>query len=217
MKSLLAGIVLIIVIGLGGFIYRNVAERTGGPGQIACTADAKLCPDGTGVGRTGPSCEFASCPSPNVELAEAHLAFALPEGYERATSTGGNALATYRKHTDSDSVFHTLTISRYQIPEGKSADDVILSHTVYEPADLPAEDFSKFTTETIGAHSFRNTVIERFEGVIESRYYLARQDDVIAFQVVEHDVTNWTDSELSLDMLPEHGALRALLETLQSP
>ena len=27
-----------------------------------CTADAKICPDGSGVGRTGPNCEFAPCP-----------------------------------------------------------------------------------------------------------------------------------------------------------
>lgn len=29
---------------------------------IACTADAKICPDGSAVGRTGPNCEFAQCP-----------------------------------------------------------------------------------------------------------------------------------------------------------
>lgn len=29
----------------------------------ACTQDAKICPDGTGVGRTGPNCEFAPCPA----------------------------------------------------------------------------------------------------------------------------------------------------------
>ena len=29
---------------------------------IACTADAKICPDGSGVGRVGPDCEFAACP-----------------------------------------------------------------------------------------------------------------------------------------------------------
>lgn len=28
-----------------------------------CTADAKICPDGSGVGRTGPKCEFAPCPT----------------------------------------------------------------------------------------------------------------------------------------------------------
>jgi len=30
--------------------------------QIACTMEAKLCPDGSAVGRTGPNCEFAPCP-----------------------------------------------------------------------------------------------------------------------------------------------------------
>jgi hypothetical protein len=29
----------------------------------ACPADAKQCPDGTFVGRVGPHCEFAACPS----------------------------------------------------------------------------------------------------------------------------------------------------------
>jgi len=29
---------------------------------VVCTADAKICPDGTGVGRVGPNCEFAPCP-----------------------------------------------------------------------------------------------------------------------------------------------------------
>jgi hypothetical protein len=29
---------------------------------VACTMDAKICPDGTAVGRVGPSCEFAPCP-----------------------------------------------------------------------------------------------------------------------------------------------------------
>jgi hypothetical protein len=29
----------------------------------ACTTDAKMCPDGSAVGRTGPNCEFAECPA----------------------------------------------------------------------------------------------------------------------------------------------------------
>lgn len=29
---------------------------------VGCTLDAKICPDGTSVGRTGPNCEFAPCP-----------------------------------------------------------------------------------------------------------------------------------------------------------
>lgn len=31
------------------------------PGDVACTDDAKKCPDGSFVGRTGPSCEFKPC------------------------------------------------------------------------------------------------------------------------------------------------------------
>ena|SRR3990170_868408 len=30
--------------------------------QIACTMDAKICPDGSSVGRIAPNCEFAPCP-----------------------------------------------------------------------------------------------------------------------------------------------------------
>jgi len=30
--------------------------------QVACTMEAKLCSDGSYVGRTGPNCEFAKCP-----------------------------------------------------------------------------------------------------------------------------------------------------------
>jgi hypothetical protein len=34
------------------------------PSVKACTQEAKLCPDGSYVGRTGPNCEFAPCPTP---------------------------------------------------------------------------------------------------------------------------------------------------------
>lgn len=31
--------------------------------KAACTQEAKLCPDGSSVGRTGPNCEFSPCPN----------------------------------------------------------------------------------------------------------------------------------------------------------
>ena len=34
------------------------------PFPVACTMDAKICPDGSSVGRSGPKCEFAPCPTP---------------------------------------------------------------------------------------------------------------------------------------------------------
>lgn len=36
------------------------------PQLIFCTADAKQCPDGSFVGRTGPNCEFAECVAMNA-------------------------------------------------------------------------------------------------------------------------------------------------------
>lgn len=33
------------------------------PAPLACTMEAKICPDGSAVGRQGPSCEFAACPT----------------------------------------------------------------------------------------------------------------------------------------------------------
>jgi len=33
-----------------------------GDRQTACTMEARLCPDGSAVGRAGPNCEFSPCP-----------------------------------------------------------------------------------------------------------------------------------------------------------
>lgn len=37
---------------------------------IACTQEAKLCPDGSYVGRSGPKCEFAACQSADLNETE---------------------------------------------------------------------------------------------------------------------------------------------------
>lgn len=39
-----------------------IIKNTGNT-AVACRSDAKLCPDGSAVGRTGPNCEFADCPT----------------------------------------------------------------------------------------------------------------------------------------------------------
>ncbi len=39
--------------------FADILEKT----PVACSMEAKLCPDGSGVGRTGPNCEFAPCPA----------------------------------------------------------------------------------------------------------------------------------------------------------
>lgn len=45
----------------------------GGGDQIFCTQDAKMCPDGSYVGRVGPNCEFAPCPGAATEGAAENI------------------------------------------------------------------------------------------------------------------------------------------------
>lgn len=53
------------IVVLGGYIalakYQQIWPFASK--GIACTTEAKICPDGTSVGRTGPNCEFTACPS----------------------------------------------------------------------------------------------------------------------------------------------------------
>ncbi|KKU91074.1 MAG: hypothetical protein UY23_C0004G0019 [Candidatus Jorgensenbacteria bacterium GW2011_GWA1_48_11] len=59
MKILLSLLVaLLIIVGL--YYLAGPALRRAEP--VACTEEAKLCADGSAVGRTGPNCEFAACP-----------------------------------------------------------------------------------------------------------------------------------------------------------
>ncbi len=61
-KYLLALLVIIVITFVGVFTSRKVNLNDSG-GNIACTMDAKICPDGSSVGRSGPRCEFAQCPT----------------------------------------------------------------------------------------------------------------------------------------------------------
>ncbi|MDD5430653.1 MAG: hypothetical protein PHP03_00255 [Candidatus Pacebacteria bacterium] len=50
-----------IILAIGGGVYYWQTNKSSN--QTACTMEAKICPNGTAVGRTGPSCEFAECPN----------------------------------------------------------------------------------------------------------------------------------------------------------
>jgi len=217
MKQLIAGIILIFVVGVGAFLYRNAIERPGMPtNETACTMEAKVCPDGTSVGRSGPSCAFAPCALPNVEVADKQVAFAIPAGYvadENAYGADPSLIAAFMKPASSGS--HSLIVRSYPIASGQDADSVLLENTRYQPSDMQATDFSRFGNIIVNGKSFRSTVIERFEGQVHSAYYLIRANDVLRFEITEHDVLSWTDPNLVVEDLPEHKALLLMLGTLQ--
>lgn len=56
----LAGTVVLAGVAIGNLYFSKSPESSRG---TACTAEAKICPDGTAVGRTGPNCKFAACPT----------------------------------------------------------------------------------------------------------------------------------------------------------
>ena len=67
-------IALVAILGVGAyFIFSGDSEGVNNPdvnatstasstGTTFCTMDARMCPDGTYVGRTGPNCQFV-CPT----------------------------------------------------------------------------------------------------------------------------------------------------------
>jgi len=58
---LVFGIVIIVIAGLLAIMSQSVRNSVEPPVQRACTDEAKICPDGSAVGRTGPNCEFSPC------------------------------------------------------------------------------------------------------------------------------------------------------------
>jgi hypothetical protein len=83
MKTYITGIIVavIAITAVGGvYLYKTNQKDTGG---IACTMEAKICPDGSAVGRTGPNCEFAECPQGVTYKNEEYgLAVSLPGSWE---------------------------------------------------------------------------------------------------------------------------------------
>lgn len=73
---ILIAIVLVVIALLAAIAYAIGMQFVGNKGSLlgpytppsatACTEEAKLCPDGSAVGRTGPNCEFEACPVVNA-------------------------------------------------------------------------------------------------------------------------------------------------------
>lgn len=66
--AIIGGGVLLIILVVTTMYSLGIKSST--PGKTFCTQEAKLCPDGSYVGRTGPNCSLAQCPivSPTIIL-----------------------------------------------------------------------------------------------------------------------------------------------------
>lgn len=79
---LMAGVAFVLAVAIGWlvqyFYQNNLRNKNLQLNSVACTQEAKICPDGTAVGRSGPNCEFAACPTNAAEA---------PAGSPPATAT----------------------------------------------------------------------------------------------------------------------------------
>lgn len=62
-KQVLSSSIIILSVMFGFVVYAEETKTSEQP--VACTMDAKICPDGTSVGRSLPNCEFV-CPGENT-------------------------------------------------------------------------------------------------------------------------------------------------------
>ncbi len=56
-------IAFVIVVASAFATYYFISSKIIKNEPVFCTQEAKQCPDGSYVGRTGPKCEFAECPN----------------------------------------------------------------------------------------------------------------------------------------------------------
>ena len=109
-KILIVIICVILFVGAAYLIFARINKNK----QVACTMDAKLCPDGSYVGRIGPNCEFALCPGETPEW------LAIKQ-------------AIYNCEVESTSQYHSLEVSA-KLKNGEvlraiepSIDDIIIA------------------------------------------------------------------------------------------
>lgn len=104
------------------------------PEQIACTEEAKLCPDGSAVGRTGPNCEFAPCQHNNVSIEiPKHIVTGFYQDYLQAINGKGGALAAKEYIKNSNDL-------EKDYKERLLEDKVRLADPIIWASDVPPED-----------------------------------------------------------------------------
>ncbi|MBI4122035.1 MAG: hypothetical protein HY461_01760 [Parcubacteria group bacterium] len=223
MKSLLLGIVFILFVGIGGFMYRNAVEYPAR--SSACPLDAMVCPDGTSVARSGVSCTFPACAPPNVSLSDSGIAYAVPDGFIPTELPDSASVAAYRMPgptptEPSDIIIRRFIIATTSDSSGQGGSPQAVALAVIEqtaigsPSGLPV-NVALFTSIVLGDNRFTVVPIERFEAVINTAYYLTRGADILRFDAIDRGAVNWMDPNLDVSTLPAHAALTKLLATLQ--
>lgn len=66
-RSLFVAAAVLILAVVAVLVFWTYQKPKTNVNPVACTAEAKICPDGSAVGRTGPNCEFSPCPNADAQ------------------------------------------------------------------------------------------------------------------------------------------------------
>lgn len=210
MKELAIGIFLLIVVGVGGFLYNNAKNNSGGENQgpIACTMDAKMCPAGWGVGRVAPDCSFAMCPSEK-------FTYNAPEGYQDTTmllsSTVEGRLAFYTR--EPNTISNNITVFVY--PKGdQTLEDVVTERLINSPSGMPVESLDEFEQVVVGNNTAYRKILERFEATVQIVYVVDLADIVVVVSHTDISVENWME-DFTLEELEDLPVLEDVVASIQ--
>ena len=89
-KKIIYIVAVVIIIFIGWFIFENIRRFGENIDQAACTMEARICSDGSTVGRSGPNCEFTPCPEIKSILKESEARIIA----EKNCIKGGEALSS---------------------------------------------------------------------------------------------------------------------------
>jgi hypothetical protein len=154
-RALYAIAIAALAIAVVAFVTSRKAVAP--PQQTACTTEAKLCPDGSSVGRTGPNCEFAACPGQgNVG--------SVPAGWQ-TTSTASGATFSYPADLGTTYIHAQDWPPKLQIVAGPYSCNAAGSETAQAGRTAPV---------TISGHTYCRTVeSEGAAGSIYTQYAYA--------------------------------------------
>ncbi len=139
MKNTYITIIVLIVLVAGGVLIFGMGKKAEAPvkpsddnAQVVCTMEAKLCPDGSHVGRSGPNCEFKACPEVTTAPAPVKEFTVTGKNFSFSPSTitvkkGDKVKITFINQSG----FHDFKIDEFGVatPQKQSPDTEILEFT----------------------------------------------------------------------------------------
>jgi hypothetical protein len=158
---------LILLVGAFIFIYTNFFKESMG---ISCTMEAKLCPDGSYVGRSGTNCEFAPCQainSGNNQKEKAIINYLLTQPYFSWQTTDNSHNFCVIKNILPDSELFPMYIWAYcgeyiiENTDLKLLSGFFGRAKINYPNELSFYDQSKFSYEVPRDGSYQDEDIKR--------------------------------------------------------